>query len=167
MRQSNRAIRRAEISRLKKVRSRYYRFWNKTPANLGKIVNTACLCSCWMCGNPRKTKIDHRSGLTLKERSAKAMFKMEVESFNSEKQAFDTVQTRSYIIELVSASIGLDLDEPETRPEYPIKDWGLDELDTVRLILGLESRFNIEIEDREFESCVTFDQLIKLVVSKL
>lgn len=69
MRQSNRAIRRAEISRLKKVRSRYYRFWNKTPANLGKIVNTACLCSCWMCGNPRKTKNGHRSGLTLKERS--------------------------------------------------------------------------------------------------
>ena len=38
-------------------------------ATAGMIARTPKLCSCWMCGNPRKTLIDG-SSLTMQERKA-------------------------------------------------------------------------------------------------
>lgn len=51
----NRAIRRHHSNRLKQNR-RYYHGQDKAevPRNLGMVVTTAALCSCAMCGNPRK-----------------------------------------------------------------------------------------------------------------
>ena len=52
---SGKAFRRAHIFRLKKKRSTYYGGWaNSSPRQIGRIVHTATLCSCTMCGNARK-----------------------------------------------------------------------------------------------------------------
>lgn len=61
---NKRALRRHHIVRLKKRRLRD-NYWYKdlTPGNLGICVNTPCVCSCWMCGNPRK----HYNELTRQE----------------------------------------------------------------------------------------------------
>ncbi len=53
MRSKKRASRRHHRARLKKKRQ-YYRGRRLTDAALGIVVNTPTLCSCWMCGNPRK-----------------------------------------------------------------------------------------------------------------
>lgn len=51
----NRSVRRHHITRLKKIRSKYYWSWDyKNPKQVGKLVHTPALCSCHMCGNPRK-----------------------------------------------------------------------------------------------------------------
>lgn len=52
----SRAQRRRHVARLKKSRVRY---WANQPGEwearrLGAVVQHPCLCSCWMCGNPRK-----------------------------------------------------------------------------------------------------------------
>lgn len=67
-----RAIRRHHLTRLKKVRSGYYG-WERFEADAqaiarhrGLVANTARLCSCWMCGNPRK----HMQERTIHEVSA-------------------------------------------------------------------------------------------------
>lgn len=52
---SSRALRRHHYERLKNTRSHY---WGHSvplsPSALGKVADTPCLCSCFMCGNPRK-----------------------------------------------------------------------------------------------------------------
>lgn len=54
MRQTNKAVRRHHASRIKKRRGKYYGSRDKTPRELGMLLHTAKLCSCWMCCNPRK-----------------------------------------------------------------------------------------------------------------
>ena len=54
---SPRALRRHHVARLKKSRSDYWGHvlgleWE--PQHLGAVVQHPCICSCWMCGNPRK-----------------------------------------------------------------------------------------------------------------
>lgn len=51
-----RAVRRHHIKRLKKAR-RYYMcalHRRDNPKFIGILANTAALCSCYMCGNPRR-----------------------------------------------------------------------------------------------------------------
>ena len=55
MKDIKRSLRRHHVERLKKTRSTYYNGYAKNnPAELGAIVQTATLCSCPLCGNPRK-----------------------------------------------------------------------------------------------------------------
>ncbi len=59
----SRAIRRHHVARLKKARKQYWGY-NHRHANgrcedmpakqLGMVVSTPAVCSCWMCGNGRK-----------------------------------------------------------------------------------------------------------------
>ncbi len=53
---STRALRRHHYERLKAARSHYFsgRSAPLSPSALGKVADTPCLCSCFMCGNPRK-----------------------------------------------------------------------------------------------------------------
>lgn len=52
---SKRALRRHHRERLKRKRASYYWWWASSDVKrLGKVVTTPCMCSCWMCGNPRK-----------------------------------------------------------------------------------------------------------------
>jgi hypothetical protein len=63
---SKRAERRHHIERLKDKRKSFYDGWGRSSSKvIGKLVHTACLCSCEMCRNPRK-----REGLTFQERRA-------------------------------------------------------------------------------------------------
>lgn len=48
-----RAIRRHHRERIKKARAGHWGYFDKTPRQLGLLVNTAALCSCWMCRNER------------------------------------------------------------------------------------------------------------------
>lgn len=53
----SRALRRHHAHRLKAARKSYYAGWPSAPKAdkaLGMLVHTATLCSCPMCGNPRK-----------------------------------------------------------------------------------------------------------------
>lgn len=66
-----RGIRRHHLERLKKNRAGYYG-WDKFDSSsaelarhVGRVAHTARLCSCWMCGNPRK----HLKEKTVKEQS--------------------------------------------------------------------------------------------------
>lgn len=50
-----RAMRRRHIARLKKLREHYWGgFAKNSPRSLGRIVQTPHVCSCHLCGNPRK-----------------------------------------------------------------------------------------------------------------
>jgi hypothetical protein len=53
MKQGNRSIRRHHVERLKQKRKGYWGTYNKSPIVLGILVNTAAICSCWGCRNPR------------------------------------------------------------------------------------------------------------------
>ena len=56
MEKFNRAQRRRDNRRLKNKRKNYW-YHNRssmTPEQLGKVLNNAAICSCTMCGNPRK-----------------------------------------------------------------------------------------------------------------
>ena len=52
---SKRAIRRFHYQRLKKKRIKN-NYWShlKNDRHLGICIDTPKLCSCWLCGNPRK-----------------------------------------------------------------------------------------------------------------
>jgi len=64
---SFRAIRRHHEQRVKRRVSGYYNGYARgNPQQLGKIAHARQLCSCWMCGNPRRY-LDER---TLQERRA-------------------------------------------------------------------------------------------------
>lgn len=80
-----RALRRHHNARLKAVRSRHYHVipfatssLNKCSTSdqrrLGKALHTPCLCSCWMCGNPRH----YGQGPTLAERRAAEAFRLDL-----------------------------------------------------------------------------------------
>lgn len=45
-------------------------------------------------------------------------------------------------------------------------DLAIDSLDAVELVLDLETKFDIKIEDEEIESLVTVADIVKLVESK-
>lgn len=51
----NRALRRHHYQRLKRKRRDYYGGYTRHREEAqGKLAGTATVCSCWMCGNPRK-----------------------------------------------------------------------------------------------------------------
>jgi hypothetical protein len=63
----SKSIRRHHAQRLKAKRKKYNRVEGKSnPRLLGMLVHSAAICSCWMCGNPRK----HFGEVTRQERSA-------------------------------------------------------------------------------------------------
>lgn len=65
-----RSIRRHHRARLLRARRNHYGGdWAENV--LGKLVNTATPCSCWMCGNPRK----YTGELTISELKADLDFK--------------------------------------------------------------------------------------------
>lgn len=51
--ENQRAVRRAHLARIKRNRRHY---WGRalTQKQVGKAAQCAAVCSCWMCGNPRK-----------------------------------------------------------------------------------------------------------------
>lgn len=50
----NRAQRRHDDQRVRDKRSKISWAKNGSDKLLGKLLHTAALCTCWMCGNPRK-----------------------------------------------------------------------------------------------------------------
>lgn len=51
----HRALRRHHYQRLKRKRRHYYGGYGRHSDDIqGKWADTATVCSCWMCGNPRK-----------------------------------------------------------------------------------------------------------------
>lgn len=73
-----RALRRHHLKRIKQNRSNYYSLAESEldaeskKKMLGRIANTAKLCSCWACGNPRK----HSQEKTVSEISAAEFMKL-------------------------------------------------------------------------------------------
>ena len=67
MKDDTRAIRRHQLNRVKKNRVVRLDRWKKergvSAREKGMLANTACQCSCHMCGNPRK----HWNASTLQE----------------------------------------------------------------------------------------------------
>lgn len=62
--EKGKAYRRAQAARLKRNRRHYY--CGLTDAReIGRVLHTATLCSCWMCGNARR----HAGERTIKERA--------------------------------------------------------------------------------------------------
>ena len=68
-----RALRRHHVARLKRSRRFHWgRDLAQEPKPLAKAVDTPCLCSCWMCGNPRRyfrelTRQERRELLDFRE----------------------------------------------------------------------------------------------------
>lgn len=55
MKNMKRALRRHHVARLKAARRFHWGRVIRHDANaVGKVVDTPCPCSCWMCGNPRR-----------------------------------------------------------------------------------------------------------------
>lgn len=69
-----RAQRRHDTRRIKArfyAKQKAHDSWNTTERNAGLFANHGTLCSCWMCGNPRRygalTLQEHRAGLAERE----------------------------------------------------------------------------------------------------
>ena len=65
----NRSERRHHARRLKAKRCRYRNNGDGSPAAVGMVVRTPCLCSCWMCGHQRQYE-----GQNMQERRARLRF---------------------------------------------------------------------------------------------
>jgi len=66
---SPRALRRHHKGRLKRRVGDYYGGYARSDARAtGRLVHTRQLCSCWMCGNPRR----YLGETTLQERRAES-----------------------------------------------------------------------------------------------
>jgi hypothetical protein len=63
MKPPKRAIRRHHYQRLKRKRKNYW-YRNLSDRHLGIVVNTPRVCSCPLCGNPRR----HWNEMTVQER---------------------------------------------------------------------------------------------------
>lgn len=67
MKNMKRALRQHHAARLKAARRFHWgRDIRHDAKSLGKVVDTPCPCSCWMCGNPRR----HFKKRTRRERAA-------------------------------------------------------------------------------------------------
>lgn len=64
-----RAQRRHHACRLKAKRARYYNAGTRSPAAIGIVSRTPCLCSCWMCGHQRR-----HEGMNMQERRARLCY---------------------------------------------------------------------------------------------
>ncbi|AAS77102.1 hypothetical protein T5.055 [Escherichia phage T5] len=64
----DRALRRHHRQRVKNNRKKYWTvFPHEGPKRLGIITTTPCICSCWMCGNPRKHFKNSKAGMKTSE----------------------------------------------------------------------------------------------------
>ena len=61
-----------------------------------------------------------------------------------------------------------NVDESKISLDASLKeDLGIDSLDSVEIILELESRFNVKIEDDEATNIKTVEDMVKILESKL
>lgn len=61
-----------------------------------------------------------------------------------------------------------NVDPSLVTPEANLRDdLGIDSLDSVEIIIALESEFNITIDDEEIKTLATVGDIIKLLESKL
>ena len=72
---------------------------------------------------------------------------------------------KEQLIQLVSKSFDKDLDKVRAASNWA--ELGLDSLDTVELIMQIEEKFSIIIEEEETSTLVDMDSVIKLIESKL
>ena len=65
----DRALRRHHRQRVKNNRKKYWTVFphEESPKRLGIITTTPCICSCWMCGNPRKHFKNSKAGMKTSE----------------------------------------------------------------------------------------------------
>ena len=65
----DRALRRHHRQRVKNNRKKYWTVFphEESPRRLGIITTTPCICSCWMCGNPRKHFKNSKAGMKTSE----------------------------------------------------------------------------------------------------
>lgn len=65
----DRALRRYHRQRVKNNRRKYWTVFphEESPKRLGIITTTPCICSCWMCGNPRKYYKNSKAGMKISE----------------------------------------------------------------------------------------------------
>lgn len=60
----------------------------------------------------------------------------------------------------------LAISEDTIKLDSGFRDLGADSLDTVELVMALETEFNVKIDDREMEKLVTVNDVIELIKSK-
>ncbi|UGO56076.1 hypothetical protein JLBYU40_61 [Escherichia phage JLBYU40] len=65
----DRALRRHHRQRVKNNRKKYWTVFphEESPKRLGIVTTTPCICSCWMCGNPRKYYKNSKAGMKTSE----------------------------------------------------------------------------------------------------
>ncbi|QPI13257.1 hypothetical protein [Salmonella phage vB_SalS_ABTNLsp4] len=82
----DRALRRHHRQRVKNNRKKYWTVFphEESPKRLGIITTTPCICSCWMCGNPRKYYKNSKAGMKISE-----IRKMEAMIMGSSNDEFD------------------------------------------------------------------------------
>jgi acyl carrier protein len=69
------------------------------------------------------------------------------------------------LIQLVSTSFNKDIDKVRSATNWT--QLGLDSLDTVELIMQIEEKFSIIIEEEETSTLVDMESMISLIESKL
>lgn len=70
--------------------------------------------------------------------------------------------TKDTVINMIAEQMGMSIEAVETTHRM-VDDLGADSLHVVELIMGLEEEFEIEIDDDEFDQCVTVQQIIDYV----
>ena len=70
--------------------------------------------------------------------------------------------TKDTVISMIAEQMGMPIEAVETTHRM-VDDLGADSLHVVELIMGLEEEFEIDIDDDEFDKCVTVQQIIDYV----
>lgn len=99
----SRAERRHHRARLMKTRKNYWGYGNQgwrsycqdapeemSPAMVGTVARTPTPCSCYMCGNPRRTSWGGKEKLTIAERRMLEYYKYSLEELEEENNEFTT-----------------------------------------------------------------------------
>ena len=73
---------------------------------------------------------------------------------------------RQQTIKILSETMNVDINEiTNAKEEDDLRDWGLDSLNSIDVIVALESEFDIAIEDEDLliDNFNTIEKIIKLV----
>jgi acyl carrier protein len=73
---------------------------------------------------------------------------------------------KQQVLKILSETINVDINKlADVKPEDDLRDWGLDSLKSIDVIVALENEFNIAIEDEDLliDNFNTIEKIIQLI----
>lgn len=74
------------------------------------------------------------------------------------------INTKEMLLKFIADNVGINVDIKEE--DDLIDDLGMDQLDSVELVLALEEEFHIEIPDEDAEKFIEVKDIVDYLISK-